>query len=137
MYAQPFLLSCASASALRPLRMPSCTCPACTCAKASSPQHKASVARFVKGWVGEAPMIKKGSESSCEALGAALSCAYSARDASRQCMASSKSPTRRWLHPSKERLLASSSLYWMPRARESACSPYGKEHLGLSHAQAS
>ena len=85
---QSFLISCESASALRPLRMLLCTCPLCTCAKASSPQHAASVARFVKGWVGDAPMLKSASESAPEAVGSLPSVAYSARAASRQCIAS-------------------------------------------------
>src|SRR6266487_3586263 len=44
-----------------------CTCPPLTCAKASSTQHKASVARCVKDWVGGAPSRKCGSDSSGEA----------------------------------------------------------------------
>src|SRR3989442_764161 len=67
--AQTFLLSCESASALRPLRRLCCTCPACTCAEANSPQHRASAARFVKGCVSGAPLRKEGSESSPDAVG--------------------------------------------------------------------
>src|SRR5258707_576916 len=63
MCAQTFLLSWASLSALRPLRMLGCTCPLFTCAKARNAQHKASEARFVKDWVGGAPSRKYGRES--------------------------------------------------------------------------
>src|SRR6266705_6930281 len=133
MYAQPFLLSWESVSALRPLYMLSRTCPACTCAKARFAQHKASDARFVRRWVGGAPIAKEGSESSCEAACSVPKSAYSARDASRQRIASSKSPSRRWIHPSKERLLASSSWSLLACASSSACCPCGKACFGSTH----
>src|SRR5712691_6975443 len=133
MYAEPFLLSCESASALRPLYMLSRTCPACTCAKARFAQHKASDARFVRGWVGGAPIAKEGSESSCEAACSVPKSAYSVRDPSRACRASWKSPIRIWIHPSKERLLASSSWLLLARASSSACCPCDKACFVSTH----